>query len=618
MKRQVYKTAILFFFFLCSGIAFAQDKEKADSLKAVLAKGGSLTAVEKMEVLAQISTYAASPEEVLKYADKLLALASAQKAYPYMVTAYHYKGVAHRLKGDLKVSLKNLFASAALAANHKLYTEEAEAYGEIANTYTANKDNKNALVYNKKAVTIMRRQDNKERLAVNLLNTGYNYYILNQMDSALVCYNEAEPIFESIGLTIGSAYTIGNRALVYWKHGKTGVAEKDLLKAIAMLKTLGDQFGMADYHNQLGRLYFEQGQPEKAAGHTLQAEKMAKGLNLKGQVRDANKLLSGIYEEKGDYQKSLAYYKQFVAYRDSIENTENTKEIANLRTEFEVNQKQKEIAVLEKNQLMSRIYIIIAVSLLLIAILLLLYFRQRFVNTRLLAGNERKLHDEKIKNLLKMQETKALQSMVEGQEKERKHIARELHNHFGSLLATIKVNLNAIDEKAISNHATLTTLVDQACSDIRNLSHTLNMGVSEDFGLIPAIKELVANIEQSNKLEVELSASVGDEEMGVEMELFIYRVIQELVSNVLKHSKATKLSITIICFDEDNLINIIIEDNGKGFDVAQKMKAGSGMGLNTLAEMITERHGDIKIDSNATSGTTVIIDLPIDAEGYNQ
>lgn len=608
--------AVLSFFLFCCYTVVAQDREKADSLKLVYANDRGLILKSKMEVLAQITTYSPSPDEILQYADKLLTLASRHKEYEYMITAYHYKGVAYRLKGDLKIALQNLFASATLAADYKLFEHEAEAYGEIANTYTGNKDYRNALIYNKKAVAIMRRLDNKEKLAVNLLNTGYNYYTLNLMDSALIAYNEAEPLFENIDLRIGSAYTVGNRALVYWKFGKTAAAEKDLLKAIGMLESLGDQYGIADYHNQLGRLYFEQGRADIAIRHILSADEIAKELNIKEQVRDAGKILSELYEQKQDYRKALGYYKQYVTYRDSIENKENTKEIANIRTEFEVNLKKKEIALLEKGQLLNRIYIVISVFLLLIAILLVLYFRQRFVNTRLMAGNERKQHDENIKNLLKTQETKALQAMVQGQEKERKHIARELHNYFGSLLATIKVNLNALDEKTVPNYTTLTSLTDQACNDIRNLSHTLNMGVSEDFGLIPAIKELIIHIERSNELAVELSVSMGTEEIGIEKELFIYRIIQELVSNVLKHSGATKLSIGIIYFDDENLVNLLIHDNGKGFDVEQKTNADFGMGLKTLTEMICEHHGEIRIDSNTTSGTTVIIDLPIHPDGH--
>ncbi|MCC9071252.1 tetratricopeptide repeat protein [Flavobacterium sp. F-65] len=563
-----------------------------------------------MEIYAKIAAHSSSPDEVLLFANKLLAMASNNKQFTYIIEAYQSKGVAYRLKGNLKLALKNLFKSADLAIeykNDKLLTSD---YLEIANTYMSNNDFKNTIVYNKKAIAIIRLHGNKEQLAINLLNTGFSYYRLNELDSALSLYNEAAPIFDDIDLKIGKAYTIGNRALVYWKQGKYVIAEQDLLRAIKMLDALGDTFGMADYHNQLGRIYSEQRQTEKAINHTLTALKMAKDLDLKEQIRDATLLLSELYEVVKDYPKAFTYQSQYIAYKDSIENTEATKQLANLRTDFEVSQKEKEIALLEKRQLSNRIYSIVTVFLLLFAILLLLYFRQRFKNTRLMVHNERNQHDEKIKKLLTTQETKTLQSMVQGQENERKRIARELHNHFGSLMATIKVNLNAIDENTISNHHTLTILVDQACTDIRNLSHELNMGISDNFGLVPALKELTSHLQQANGIEVEFTAAMCQEQMSSENEIIVYRIVQELVNNVLKHASATKLSILLTCFDDESLINIIVQDNGKGFSTTEKSKDVSGMGLKTLKEIISDLNGSIKFDSNPASGTTVNIDLP--------
>ncbi len=199
--------------------------------------------------------------------------------------------------------------------------------------------------------------------------------------------------------------------------------------------------------------------------------------------------------------------------------------------------------------------------------------------------------------------------MVQGQEMERKRLAQELHNHFGSLLATIKINLNAIDVGTIANLPTLTTLVDQACTDIRSLSHALNMGISADFGLVPALKELTAHLQQANGLEVEFSASMYQQQMAAENEICIYRIIQELVSNVLKHAEASKLSISLTFFDEENLVNILVQDNGRGFDAGKVHKTASGMGLRSLKKMVTEMNGDMEFDSNSVSGTTVNIDL---------
>lgn len=600
-----------------SSTGISQNQAKADSLKLVLTQQDTLSPVSRMAILANIAAHASSPDEVLLYSGKLLELASKYKQHGYVIEAYESIGVAYRLMGNLTKSLESLFRSAHLAIDHDDKKQLITAYLEIANTYTANKDNRNALLYNRKAIDIIRQHGDKQQLAINLLNTGYNYYTLNEYDSALLFYNEAEPLFESIDLEIGKAYTIGNRALVYWKQGNFPYAEQNLLKAIEMLAPLGDLFGMADYYNHLGKLYAELGNLEKAIYHTRKAHDIAEAENLKEQLRDASQLLSELYKIKKDYARAFAYQSKYISCKDSIESSENTRQLANLRTEFEISLKEKEIVLLEKHQLLNRIYIMIAIFLLLLAVLILLYFRQRFLTAELVAANRQKQHDEDIRNLLSTQETKALQAMVQGQEKERRRLAQELHNHLGSVLATIKVNMNAIDENAIANYHTITTLVDQACSDIRSLSHSLNMGVSDNFGLVAALTELTRHLQQANRLKVEFTAAMCHQHLEAQYEIIIYRIVQELVSNVLKHSEATELSIQLTCFDEESLMNIIVQDNGKGFDVEEQSDSGSGMGLKSLREMITDLHGEIRFDSNNNSGTTVDIDLPIPPIPFN-
>lgn len=613
MRNQFHipKAVIIYCLLLFSIIqtAVAQNQAKADSLKRLLIKSDTSSNTTKMVVYAKISALSSKPDEVLRYSDLLLNLATKEEQPTYIIEAYQAKGVAFRLMGNLKMALKNLFLSADMANKYNKHKLLTYAYLEIANTYTANKDFKNAVFYNKKAIKTIRLQGNKEQLAINLLNTGYNYYILHELDSALSLYNEAEPLFNEINLAVGKAYTTGNRALVYWKQGHYQNAEENLLKALKMLIPLEDHFALADYSTQLGRLYAERGKLTQALEQAKKAYDTGKSMAMKEQVKDASLLLSELYKAKRDYRQAFDYQNQYITYKDSIENTETTKQIANLRTEFEVSQKEKEIALLEKQQLQNRIYMIVIVFLLGFAVLALLYFRQRFMNTRLMAAHEQQQHNENISALLVTQETKALESMVQGQETERKRLAQELHNHFGSLMATIKVNLNAIDERVISNHHTLITLVDQACTDIRNLSHALNMGISDNFGLVPALKELTAHLSHAKGMEVEFSAAMCREQLGSENEIIIYRIVQELVSNVLRHAEATKLSILLTCFEEENLINILVQDNGKGFNVSKEQRSGSGMGLKSLRKMIQDKQGEIRFDSNPVSGTTVNIDL---------
>jgi signal transduction histidine kinase len=600
------------FFFLVNELT-GQRSDFTDSLKSLLEKGEySPSDREYLNILSELAIAYLSPDESLKYADILLEIGFSAEYSSFFIKAYQAKGVAHRMKGNLNEALTNLLESAELALEHLEYDLLAEAYLEIGTTYSTNDDLKNALIYDNKAISLFRQLNKKQELAINLLNTGYSYYSMNEYDTALMYYGEARPIFDSLHFTIGQAYTLGNQALIFWKTGKTEVAEKDLLQAIDMLIPLGDQYGIADYHNQLGNLYFEIGRRSKAIYHLRTGLDIALKVDLKEQIRDASLLLSQLYAGQRDYDSAYVYHQQYAQFKDSLENAEQTRKMADLRTEFEVNLKETEIDTLEQEKKLQQTYVVTAIILLALSLVAILYFRQRYRNTQLLTIAERKEHDGKIKDLLKTQETKALQSMVQGKEEERRHLAKELHNHLGSLLATVKVNLNGLESKDEAKQEKIIGLVDQACQDVRNLSHELYMGVSENFGLIPALKELTAHLQRSNGLQVMFSASLEGVVLSADNEILIYRIVQELVSNVLKHAGATKLTVSLTGFEQGNLVNILVEDNGGGFEPEKNESGSKGIGLDSLTEMIHKLDGEIEIDSSVKSGTTVSVDLPFD------
>ncbi len=571
----------------------------------------TLTIGERISILSEISALENVPDEILRYSEMLKSIDNGENQ-DHIIMAYQFSGVAYRLKGDLKRALENLIYSTAKAIEANAYNFQIQGYLEIANTYTANQDHQNALHYELKAIEIGRIHGDSTELAINLLNTGFSYYSLGKYDSALLLYNEAEPIFSDIALPIGNAYVTGNRALVYWQQGNIEKATRDLFLAIEWLTPLGDDYGISDYHIQLGKIFYEQQEVQKAITHTEKGITLAKELDLKESISDGALLLSELYKEQKQFEKALQYHTQHLSYRDSVENNEQTKTMANMRTEFEINLREKEISLLEQQQELQWTYIVIAIILFIAAFIFLLYFRQRYHNSRLLREAEQKQHDDDIFKLLASRETQALQAMVNGRDQERIRISQELHNHFGSLFATIKMNLNGIKYKS-PREETIVQLVDQACTDIRSLSHSLNMGISEGFGLIPALKDLVVHLSNSGEMQVEFSEAMNGVKLDSEGEIFVYRIIQELIGNVLKHANATELSISLTHFDEEQLVNVLVEDNGEGFDPKALNPEKSGMGLRTLEDMVENHRGEISIDSNALRGTTISIDLPIDS-----
>lgn len=610
IKRAGQLLMSLFFLFFFTSSLLAQDQQLADSLKKIYEKG-ELEDKAKLELLRNLAFNENNLALSLKYAEELILQAKASQNQVYEFDGYLQKGYKKSNLGDFNDALEAFIMAMQIAQKIGHLPFEGTAYCAIADLYSELDNHNNAIEYYHKAIKLLRKTDDPIALASTIMNAGDEYLKHEQYDSALFMFEESGKLFEENNYLVGKAYILGNIGMVYANTGKHQLAEKNMGQAVQILEQAGDYYPICFYLIYIADIYFERGNIAIAIRYAQRSLSLAKNYKLKQQISDAHLKLSELYEAKNQLPNSLEHYKSYITYRDSVKNLETIQQMADQRTTFEVNLRETEIDVLEKEKKLQQNYVMITIILLALSVVVLLYFRQRFINTRLVADNERKQHDVKIKDLLKSQETKALQAMIKGKDQERKHLAKELHNHLGSLLATVKVNLNGLDSPDLHKHQTVISLVDQACQDVRNISHELNMGVSESFGLVPALQELMTHLRQSGELTVEFIAVMDEYSLDSENEIIIYRIIQELVSNVLKHAAATKLSVHITFFPDDNLINILVEDNGKGFDSDTITHQSNGIGVVSLKEMVKELEGEIIFDSHINKGTTVNIDLPI-------
>lgn len=600
--------------FLCifSYCSIGQNQNVADSLKVILERG-DLEDTAQFELLKNLAFNELSDNNLaLQYAEKLISLAEIQTDLTYQAHGYFHKGTVKRRSGDLDEATEAYLNCIKLTEGTGNKILRGSAYVALADVFSVSNNHANAMLYYKKSIAVLRRQTKDSiPLASAILNTGDEYLNHGDYDSALIYFAESGEIFEKVDYPIGKAYNLGNIGVVYANMGNNKRAEENMNEAIRILEKAEDYYPICFYLLIISDIYVQKEDLGSAINYASKSLQLAKQYKLKQQISEANLKLSELYETKGEMGEAFAYYRDHITYRDSVNNIETVQKIADQTKDFEVNLREKEIDLLEKSQTLDRTYIIIAITLLTLAVVLLLYFRQRFLTTKLTAAERRKKNELKIKDLLNTQESKALQSMVKGREDERKRLAEDLHNHFGNLLATIKVNINSLEQESIPNYPTLTTLVDQACTDIRNISHELNMGISDNFGLVPALKELTDHLKKSGNLQIEFSSTMCNRPMETDEEITIYRIVQELVSNTLKHAQASKLSISLICFEEENLINIIVHDNGRGFDASLEGSESSGMGINALKKMIENSHGEMIVDSSPKKGTTVNIDLPL-------
>ena len=227
-----------------------------------------------------------------------------------------------------------------------------------------------------------------------------------------------------------------------------------------------------------------------------------------------------------------------------------------------------------------------------------------------LAEQQKELKTQKLATVLKEQELTSIDAMIEGQEKERQRIANDLHDDLGGLMATVKLHFNALKEKQSPELYDKTNeLIDEAYDKVRTVAHAKNSGVFAKQGLLKAVNEMADKISASNKITINVVDHGLENRLENSLELTLFRIIQELITNTIKHAEATEVTIHIT--NHEDSLNLMVEDNGKGFNPSQITKTNKGMGISSIDKRVEHLNGTLTIESEKNQGTTIIIDIPI-------
>jgi hypothetical protein len=218
-----------------------------------------------------------------------------------------------------------------------------------------------------------------------------------------------------------------------------------------------------------------------------------------------------------------------------------------------------------------------------------------------------------LEKTLKNQELRDIDLMLESQEHERQQIANELHDNLGSLLATLKLNFQNLSRRPQEEDKILfdktDALLEEAYQKVRNIAHLKNLGVIGSEGLVVAVKKMAEQMSIINRLTIHVIPFGLTQRLSNSVEIMLFRMIQELATNIIKHSQADEVNIYLTQHNSDS-INVIIEDNGKGFDY-KKVTKTDGIGLKNIEKKVEQMEGTFTVDSIVSKGTTIIIDLPL-------
>jgi signal transduction histidine kinase len=205
----------------------------------------------------------------------------------------------------------------------------------------------------------------------------------------------------------------------------------------------------------------------------------------------------------------------------------------------------------------------------------------------------------------------ALRRAVEGQELERRRLARELHDETGQALTSILLGLSALEEANDSEALSAATqevrdLVVTTLQDVRRLAVELRPAALDDFGLAAALERLTENFAEQTGLEVELESALGEERLPADIETVLYRLVQEALTNVVKHAHAERVS--IVLQRKERAVSAVIEDDGRGLSDGQ---GEGGLGFMGMRERVALVNGRLRIESSANAGTTLLVEVPL-------
>ncbi len=364
------------------------------------------------------------------------------------------------------------------------------------------------------------------------------------------------------------------------------------------------------------------------------------------QIKEANEILSKLEPEtRNKLEKShiryVFFYNSIIdstknnyksAFKNLIEYTsrteqallhENKNAFDELEAKYQTSEKEKKIVQLlntnlktEAKRLKNRNLLIGSLLLLFFVGITAFLINKNTRKKQRIAEQEKELEVQKTEKLLKEQELASIDAMILGQEKERQRLANDLHDNLGSTLATVKLHFQHLQKNQNNPKAEnleeiyhkTNTLLDEAYQKVRTIAHEKNSGVMANQGLLLAVKNLAKKVSNGNNMTVEVQDYGLNERLDNTLEISIFRVIQELITNIIKHANANEIHISLT--NHDSLLNIIVEDNGKGFD-AKVLPEKEGMGLKNIEKRIEHLEGTFEIDSTLEKGTNIIINIPI-------
>ncbi len=462
--------------------------------------------------------------------------------------------------------------------------------------------------YHYSALKIFESNNYSSGIASSLMDLGNCYLELKNNSLAFDKLQQALVILKTCKRDDLVSICLIRISICYFHEKKPRKSLACLHEAAAIVESLVDKKNLPIIYNNIGHIYLKQNQFDSSLMYLNNAYLLASPNGNNRKLAIINASLSEYYEAIGNHKKALTFFKQATYFNDSVNLKDANSKLIMNEMNFNIQNKEllaknegikKEMAYSKKLNSQRFFYSSLVIFLIIILVGVSFFLIRRNYQIKI----------ESKSQLVLLQEDR-LNNVLEIQENERRLIAQEIHDTAGALIVSIKYaisNCLSVSENSDIGEKLKKTsnLADRLANHLRSISHRMLPVTLIDLGLIIALEELLSMLLTPNEITYDFKHHIDQLKLNPQIELCLYRIMEELLSNIIKHAQAKKIVVTL--YNSDNLVVLIVEDNGIGISESKK----EGLGFRSIASRLKPFDGNYSFENNAELGSVSIVKLII-------
>jgi two-component system NarL family sensor kinase len=558
-------------------------------------------------------------DTAIQYYEKFLAQRVprplADQAKLSIATCKGQKGVVMgetgRFKEAIAAYLEALQAWAASDDPQKNFAI-ATYYGSISTVYYDLKEIDKSLEYDEAAIPYRILDGNEEFLAMVYIYVGDDFASLSRNDSALFYLEKARPFVEKVNKPNVNITYYSKRALVSRNLHQFPRAIDYYNQAISASYAMGNLYKPCGLLRATGECYEQANDYSAARATLLKALKISIDKDILKEKLEILRDLARVEGKTHHEAMAFTYLKQADQLSDSLKKIESKTAIAEIENKYQAAEKEKEILQLQGDEALqassmqqqATLNRILLGSIALISVLALLLYR----NYR----QKQQLQKQKIGELEKDRQLMAVNAMLNGQEEERSRLARDLHDGLGGMLSGVKYSLSNIKGNLIVTPDNIAVyersldMIDSSIRELRRVAHNMMPEMLMRFGLDEALKDYCQSIGSTGVVAVQYQSFGMVQRLDNSVEIIVYRIVQELLNNILKHASATNVLVQLV--REGPRLSVLVEDNGRGF-ATENLESNRGAGWTNIRSRVDYLKGKVDVHSEVGKGTSVTMEF---------